>query len=294
LKAGDRVQARYKETSHYRPATILRSEPNGSYRLIFDGYNDTIQVPLDQIRYATHATEGQQISAPSVIRTSAQPSLLSHSIQAHRFHGTRHVFIDNSNLFKGAQGAVGGHSAGGGTHDPTVRIDPQAINALLQPQGDAVVVLKPAATAEMWQTKWRDAGFKTRICDDDDDFLHAQIYRRLDPTCEPATLVLVTGDGNDNDGWATFPDAVRRAARLGWHVECWSWQHCRSKVFRQLAAEFPEQIELFDLNDHDGIIYRSPPRTPNRSAPQSPQRLSADAVDVIDVTAWFQGLTSCH
>ena len=33
------------------------------------------------------------------------------------------------------------------------------------------------------------------------------------------TLVMATGDGNNNYGYATFVDAAREAARSGWRVE---------------------------------------------------------------------------
>jgi hypothetical protein len=163
----------------------------------------------------------------------------------------RHVFVDNSNIFIGAQHA-------GGIPDPSVRISPRAIARLLRPNGSAVVVgSKPPSTNGIWQ-QWHAAGFRVKVCARDetghedtiDDFLHAQIFDALlDPQNDPSasTLVLVTGDGNGNGGWATFPKVVRRAAEQRWQVECWSWRHSRSNQFRQLAQELCGRVVLRDL-----------------------------------------------
>ena len=171
----------------------------------------------------------------------------------------RHVFVDNSNIFIGAQAAHGG--------DPAVRISPEDIARLLRPNGAAVVVgSKPPASDGIWH-RWEAAGFRTKVCARDesghedtiDDFLHAQIFDALlDPSNAPSssTLVLVTGDGNANSGWATFPKAVRRAAERGWQVEVWSWRHCRSAEYSRLAAAFAKVV-LCDLDDYDEITYRA-------------------------------------
>ncbi len=173
----------------------------------------------------------------------------------------RHVFVDNSNIFIGAQ-----HR--GGTLDPSTRISPTAIARLLQANGTAVAVgSKPPASSGIWQ-RWEQAGFRTKVCARDendredtvDDFLQNQINRTLHH-CAPATLVLATGDGNANGGWGTFPEAVQLAAERGWKVEVWSWRACRSGEFRRLAAQYPARVKLVDLDDHaHEILYYSDAR----------------------------------
>jgi hypothetical protein len=174
------------------------------------------------------------------------------------------VFVDNSNIFIGAQ-----HR--GGALDPSIRISPTAIARLLRAtaNGSAVAVgSKPPASSGIWQC-WEQAGFRTKICARDendredtvDDFLQNQINRTLHHSA-PATLVLATGDGNANGGWGSFPEAVQLAAERGWKVEVWSWRACCSREFARLAAQYPASVRLMDFDTHaDEILYRASDRS---------------------------------
>ncbi len=52
------------------------------------------------------------------------------------------------------------------------------------------------------------------------------------------TLVLLTGDGNDNTGWVSFIDTVERALREGWTVEVWAWRGSTSRQYMDFASEY--------------------------------------------------------
>ena len=52
------------------------------------------------------------------------------------------------------------------------------------------------------------------------------------------TLVLLTGDGNDNAGRMSFVDAVDRALQEGWAVEVWAWRGSTSRRYIDFAREY--------------------------------------------------------
>jgi hypothetical protein len=139
-------------------------------------------------------------------------------------------------------------------------------------EGTRIVVgSRPAASNAIWGY-WENAGFRVKLANRDpntnteslvDDFLHAQIFnevvaRRNDGPGDN-TLVLCTGDGNLNDGYATFISAARSAALASWRVEVWAWRNSCSRNFRDLAREFPNNqfsIIYFD-NVADQMTYQT-------------------------------------
>ena len=70
------------------------------------------------------------------------------------------------------------------------------------------------------------------------------------------TLVLVTGDGNDNDGKTTFPEVAIAALRQGWAVEVWSWEAGCSGRWRDLQQTYGPtgKFALRLLDEHRGEL----------------------------------------
>eukprot|EP01031_Cornospumella_fuschlensis_P027134 gene27134-32778_t len=60
------------------------------------------------------------------------------------------------------------------------------------------------------------------------------------------TLVLLTGDGNDNDGRASFFSAVSKALENGWAVELWTWRLSVSRNYLDLLMNYGD-IGLFKI-----------------------------------------------
>lgn len=125
----------------------------------------------------------------------------------------------------------------------------------------------PPARSPAWQ-HWEHAGFRIKICNFEkgedlvDEFLHAQamniVMERHGDRPGENTLVLCTGDGNDNHGFSNFVNVARNSARMGWRVEVWSWQHCSSHNFVSLAQEYPDRVHLISLDSYaDVITFRS-------------------------------------
>ena len=72
-----------------------------------------------------------------------------------------------------------------------------------------------------------------------DDTLHAQAFNELIKDCRaPRVLQIVTGDGNDNHGRASFPEHVESALLQGWHVELHTWRCSTSATYRRFAREY--------------------------------------------------------
>ena len=55
---------------------------------------------------------------------------------------------------------------------------------------------------------------------------------------EGRTLIMLTGDGNDNGGGdaPSFPKVVHEAIELGWKVEVWCWKASCSKTYKDLEV----------------------------------------------------------
>ena len=69
----------------------------------------------------------------------------------------------------------------------------------------------------------------------------------------PRILVLLTGDGNENFGRASFLDSVNFALREGWKVELWAWQSSLNKKYIELQ-ESHEKFTIYFLDDWRHLI----------------------------------------
>lgn len=69
----------------------------------------------------------------------------------------------------------------------------------------------------------------------------------------PPTLVLVSGDGNRNNGGSTFPECCAYALQLGWAVEVWAWKHQTSSAFKRLKRrqEYRSAMTIRRLEEYE-------------------------------------------
>lgn len=160
---------------------------------------------------------------------------------------TAHVFVDNSNVFGGAQRAAT-------TLEPAVpwfalRVYYHNLFLLIERQHEvATRVLAgsvPPGNEELWQHA-RNEGYATdllrRVEDGEgrlieqavDEMLHLKIANALLDHEPPQTLIIVSGDGRETPTGSSFPGQVRRALRRGWSVEVWSWKEQCSSVYRRM------------------------------------------------------------
>jgi hypothetical protein len=212
--------------------------------------------------------------------------------------GNAHVYVDNSNVFLGAQHASG-------RMDPLVRVNVSALVALVEGRAGCVVKTRlvggssPAASSPMWN-RYRDAGYSVALADPRrrevfvDDMIAGQIsHKILESGSTPQTLVLLSGDGNRNYGRASFVDVVKSALERKWAVHLWAWSNSLSAVYRRMATA-NSSLHIFLLDGHaETIVFRtrgpraaavvngrargvaySPPRSPS---PSSDADADADA-----------------
>eukprot|EP01033_Poteriospumella_lacustris_P003699 gene3698-2638_t len=179
-----------------------------------------------------------------------------------------HVFVDNSNVYLGAQttsrgtgtAAVDGGGGGGplsatnnnNPRDLSVRLKVGALSrAVINSrccQTRIVFGAKPSASSFVWK-KWQEAGFTVQAVDAG-GLLFSMIDATIAQYAEQAhTLVLVTGDGNAYDGHrASFLKSAGKALRRGWKVEVWAWRGCTSDKYRAMEQVHAADCGRFSLH----------------------------------------------
>jgi hypothetical protein len=180
------------------------------------------------------------------------------------------LFVDNSNIRIGAQSFVPGSplfptGTPPGTVDRSIVVNiPVLASWLLNDR--AVVHREVVGTMPpIIETMWKNSGFTVRTTEGDkpghaDEVLHAQILQRLQMH-EPGTLVLATGDGNNNDGKSSFPGCVASALRHGWRVEVVCWKASGSSVYSFFRGVCPSRVSIRYLDaDHGRLCFRPKPK----------------------------------
>jgi len=174
-----------------------------------------------------------------------------------------HIFIDNSNVFGGAQRAAG-------------EIEPEALWMAVriyyknffrliengyQPTTKILAGSVPPGNEILWDHA-RSTGYNTnllkRVASDDgrlveqgvDEICHLKIANALLDHDPPQTLTLVTGDGNDSDFGTSFLRQAERALKQGWNVNVWSWKAQLSGKFQSLADRSTGKMKVQTLDPY--------------------------------------------
>lgn len=88
--------------------------------------------------------------------------------------------------------------------------------------------------------------------------LHAQMlnlfHRYKNMQNMQQTLVLATGDGNDNQFQTSFSTVVETVLKEGWHVELWTWENSLNKHYFTIQEKFPDGITINYLDSHRSKI----------------------------------------
>lgn len=208
-----------------------------------------------------------------------------------------YIYIDNSNIFGGAQ------LMDDGTKDTTVRVNIRKLIRLVEhDQGRQLFIVRrfvagsfPPANSRVWEI-YRTDGYEVMYENSEkteesyvDHALHASILtsvaKHKKSMTTPGNLILLTGDANSNSSLhhENFTKTLERIADSGdrWHVHVWAWRSSTAARYRDLSrdAAFEGRIHLHALDDYrDEIIFRegvpSAPaaptalvRGPDRAAP---------------------------
>jgi hypothetical protein len=156
-----------------------------------------------------------------------------------------HIFVDHSNVSIGASRVTG----------KALDVQ-QLVHGVEQRRTAKERVVVGSHESERTGAEWRKLGY-TVIADQRrgkerfvDDTLHAQLMRTAGKTFEPGrVLILVTGDGNNNEGRTTFPECVLAALQNDWHVELFSWRSALSQIYVELAEQHASHFSIHYLED---------------------------------------------
>ncbi len=182
--------------------------------------------------------------------------------------GKTHIFLDNANIFGGAQKVAGAKE---GAPWPCVRVDYDHLFRLLRhgKSRDGVSMLAgsvPPGNDALWDSAY-NAGFDTtllhRVKSDNgrlfeqgvDEAIHLRIGNILLDEEVPGTIVLATGDGAQTDQGCSFTDQVVRAAKRNWKIEVWSWESSLAKRLRDTRLKYPS-IKIIKLDEwYHSIVF---------------------------------------
>lgn len=188
----------------------------------------------------------------------AQPTLLHDML--HRLKEERlHIYIDHSNIFLGAQMILDPKAKGRDSvrRDPSIRLQIPALVGLVEGGRTCVdrLVFGSSTTASNPQLvrAWENLDYTVHLAHRlpgqgeqfVDDAIIAQINNAVlkfqTPPNPQHTLILMTGDGNQNLGRTNFLDCVDNALRRGWKVEVWSWRASTSRKYLEMAQHYGKE-----------------------------------------------------
>lgn len=173
-----------------------------------------------------------------------------------------HIFLDNSNIFGGAQRVASEKEK---APWPAVRIDYKNLFRVLRhgKMNTGVSMLAgsvPPGNEALW-TAAQEAGFDTtllhkvpadtgRLSEQGvDEAIHLRIGNILLDAEEPGMIVVATGDGAQTAQGCSFTDQVIRAAKRGWKVEIWSWRVQLSPRLRDTRIKYPDLVTVLMLDE---------------------------------------------
>ena len=89
-----------------------------------------------------------------------------------------------------------------------------------------------------------------------DELLHNKILEDID---KGGTMLLLSGDGNDNNGNTTFPDIVMQVLDTNrWNVELWCWKRNISSNWIKLANRYKDTFSIHYLDDYrHAVTYKN-------------------------------------
>ena len=191
------------------------------------------------------------------------------------------IFVDNSNIFISAQFR---DKEEGGDRDLAVRLSVPSLCDVArlgrQPKTQFVAGSHSRPAPPSWQASYENEGFKVYVEQRRprgneqgvDDALHAQAMDALGKDFGAGrlsqTLILMTGDGNDNHERVSFPSVVVQAMKVNadrgesgrdplWKVEIVCWERALSGRLRDLRDQYPEFISIRFLDMYrDYVTFR--------------------------------------
>lgn len=176
-----------------------------------------------------------------------------------------HIFIDNSNIFGGAQRAA--LTIEPGALRESIRIYYRNLFQFIEGNHNVETrVLAgsvPPGNDNLWNYA-RNSGYNTdllkKVEKDDgrlgeqavDEILHLKIANVLLDYKGSHNLILATGDGRTSKYGTSFAHQATRALKEGWNVEIWSWKDQLSQQFGLI----PPYAGHININHLDPYYYQ--------------------------------------
>ena len=169
-----------------------------------------------------------------------------------------HVFWDNSNIYIGAQAALGKL----GRRTAGTRIDFEnllklAIGGRGLARGHCVGSVPPEVWA-VWEQLAKKTGIKAELFERGaasgkeqavDQALQVQMLRALVDEPKPQVAVLLTGDGKGYQDGVGFHADLERLHDRGWAIEVLSWDDTCASALKRWATQVGSFIKLDDYID---------------------------------------------
>jgi len=91
-----------------------------------------------------------------------------------------------------------------------------------------------------------------------DDVIHGRIRTEINfqyrAGVHPPKIVILSGDGNENNGRTSFPRVIEEALLRGRQVELWSWRTCMKKFYIDFRREYYPDFMVHYFEDHCDFI----------------------------------------
>eukprot|EP00049_Salpingoeca_infusionum_P016333 m.332520 g.332520 ORF g.332520 m.332520 type:complete len:518 (-) comp16060_c2_seq1:180-1733(-) len=247
----------------------------------------------DCVKHATATLEqiGGKLAVPKPQRrlSSSHRSASTQSLQQPTVPGQRqaYVFVDNSNIFVGAQ-------LDRNVRDLSVRVNIRAMADIIEeglPCAYRAVSGTSPSSGRIWH-EWENNNYNTFIDrgNGGDAEIRSAISEQLEKGGRGQILVLATGDGNDAPGTLeSYPTLTERALENEWEVRIWSWQQSLSRKFKELKAKYGERLQLLFLDSFkDKITFKAGQASPETQ----PRRRASIAVDRLPSQSSFDSFNT--
>lgn len=173
-----------------------------------------------------------------------------------------HVFVDNSNVFGGAQRTADRLEPG--IPWPAVRVYYRNLYRLLEGGREVLTRVMagsvPPGNDDLWEYS-RQAGYdadllykvtaKGRVQEQGvDELLHLKMANATLDFAAPEMMIVATGDGAMSHYGTSFLGQIDRALQRGWDIEIWSWEDGCSKRLKEFALANKTRVALNILDSY--------------------------------------------
>lgn len=261
--AGNRTDAEIDIPSNFNTRTTLNFDEQNPY-LWFLMRDLGVKIRLVRgdtaLRIEALTPEARLVAEHRLREVLADPAIFEAQVQLQKNEKV-HIFVDHSNISMGGQSVPNGTAF---TRDLKTRVSAKRIHNFVLYERTACQQVCFGSVAPGRPTQhatfayWRAQGYKTHVAERsssgkeqfvDHGLIAEMLHSVINHQGEGRTLILVSGDGNDNGdaNGPSFHTVVRQAIRSGWKVEVWSWRANCSRRYRQLASEMADNPH-FSLN----------------------------------------------